>query len=289
MLRHRMLRLALLLALVSLSSARADGPHWQVPDPGPLYDAESDKAKPPAPPAPPAVKPKAAGGLQNYTPHLPDLLKLNDECVKWYTQHCVIKFKDKKQFYHDIVARSAQAMREVDTYCPCPDSYPLWHTEELRELMVKYAQDTWVKCCTDPNMNQEFANHCIAYCIEAYCDTVRFKRTEDLTRRNQALKAKLDELSAKGDLKGGAAFKKAIQAVVVRKVNLKSFVFITGDIPLMVEDGESRMFETLVRMGKALNPALMAAMNNNNNLDVKKALKDVYDLINPPARPVPKR
>jgi hypothetical protein len=47
--------------------------------------------------------------------------------------------KSKLEIYLYIMRKCAQAMREVDDYLPCPDSFPLWHSEAGRALMVHFS------------------------------------------------------------------------------------------------------------------------------------------------------
>jgi uncharacterized protein YukE len=277
--------------------AAADGPHWQVPNPE--YSPEDkDNEKP-------RTREIVVGGRRivvplrssgaDYKSNPGDFLGMDDACIKYYEQHCALSYADgregfgfrldpakagkkrteeeaRREFYLLIMQRCAQAMREVDRYLPCPDSSPLWHEEDLREEMIKYAQRTWVLSMKLPPAE---AAACAEICAKAFTDTVRFwgdlrnpaapRWLADMAKDNQEIAklleqmesekdtAKAQELRAKWARASNAAFRSA--TTDLRK-EYTTFRLVTGDIPICVSDAEMRMMEALVGMGPCVIPFL---------------------------------
>ena len=274
---------------MTVFSALADGPHWQVPNPD--YDPERERGGDANVPV----------SKRDYRTNPGDFLQMDEACIKYYEIHCSMSYTTglvtwpppknvrpgkkrtkeemKRDFYLMIMQRCAQAMREVDTYLPCPDSFPLWHEDTLREEMVKYAQRTWVLSTRLPAAD---AAACAEFCVNAFLDTVRFSETlrgpkvagwmAAMKKRDQEVAKLLDQMANEKDPAKLTALrakwtqltstsKRALEANVCR--NYLTFRMITGDIPVCVSDAEMRMVEALVGMGPrvlqffdARNPAL---------------------------------
>ena len=255
--------------------ARADGPHWQVPNPdGEDYTLENTPdGKPPA--APPKGGGGKGGNNEDYRRNPGNFMLMDKDCIDYYERHSVIKHDGNNlAFYLKIINRCAQAMREVDHYLPCPDSFPLWHTEELRLLMLEYAKKTWIR---STQLDRKTAEECAKLAVQCYIDTVRLSTgvkentlaakvkqfwdgNQELTRILQKMdeekdpgkkKALMDEWRQKG--KNGLnklGLDKDVAAFVT------TFKMMTGDIPMLVEDAETRMAGALYEMGTIVIPYL---------------------------------
>lgn len=289
------------LCLCAAPALRADGPHWHVPNPDgddTTFDNNPDGKRPADPKAPPAGKNPLPGvggggagnGQQDYMHNPGNFMTMDQPCIGYYERHCVIKHaKDDLKFYLLIMNRCAQAMREVDTYLPCPDSFPLWHTEELRELMLVFAHRTWVR---STRLKREYAEACAKFCVQCYFDTVRFGnpaqdnqggKLKDAAEGNKKLQALLEKMSNEKDAaKRQALWKECTGALGASKAQLAqalvTFKLMTGDIPPQVSDAESRMVDALVEMGTiVLGP--LGTESAGKSAAVQKAARTVTELI----------
>ena len=286
--------------------AVADGPHWQVPNPEYNPDEKDEKKKEEKPKTrtiiikgkkyvvPVPVR-SGFGRGGDYKSNPGDFSRMDEACIKYYESHCAISYQRgavgfsrfvgvqkpakkrtkqemRRDFYLLIMQRCAQAMREVDRYLPCPDSYPLWHEEALREEMIQYAQRTWVLSTRLPPAD---AAACAEYCAKAFLDTVRFsmdrrspqgpKWLVDLGKRDQDIAKMLEQMAGEKDPKKQQKLRTAWmqraygknQASLqdVRK-QYPTFVLMTGDIPVYISDAELRMAEALAKMGPQVIPYL---------------------------------
>ena len=159
--------------------------------------------------------------------------------------------------------RAAQAMREVDTYLPCPDSFPLWQSEESREKMVEYAKATWIKSAQLP---PELALACAEICLECYFDTVRFSDDTANKKLPQGLAEALEASKKLTDLRDAMLNEKSAQKrmdlhrewmkLLTKASRMRSdvaraygtFGMNTGDIPLLVLQRSHRI-EAVREMG----------------------------------------
>ncbi|MBE7462095.1 MAG: hypothetical protein HS116_01265 [Planctomycetes bacterium] len=278
-------KLVIGLAVLALSlwgiQALADGPHWHVPNPDSEEYSDGDETKPPAVPA-------GGGGAANaknadWAKNPGNFFLLDQPCIDYYERHCVIKYnKNDLDFYLLIMNRCAQAMREVDNYLPCPDSFPLWHTEELRELMVVYAQRTWQR---STQLKAPLNEKCAEFIVQCFTDSVRFG---DDARRN-ALDAKvkqffdankeLQKMLEQAAMEKDNAKKQAILKEWIAKgrdglnktglskdlaKTFATFKLVTGDIPMQVDEAEARMMEGLSKMGSIVIPYLQKGTQDKN-------------------------
>src|SRR5204863_392400 len=138
----------------------------------------------------------------------------------------------------------------------CPDSYPLWQSEELRELMVGYSQKTWIRSSQLP---PEIANECAKVCVQAYIDAVRFSddaqnkrlngRAKDVFDLGKKVNDMLDKMAAEKDPAKKIKLQKdwVIEAARLHGAvpDFPSFNPTTGDIPVLVDDAASRMAKAL--------------------------------------------
>lgn len=265
------------VATFAYGTAVADGPHWHVPNPDGDEDFTFDPEQGGNDSGKKVANPVVAGGdggggkagLGDWDKNPGNFLEMDQKCIEWYEKHCVIKFsqnKGKEDFYIKIMNRCAQAMREVDEYCPCPDSYPLWHTEELRQLMIGFSKLTWQR---STQLDRKTAEACAEFIVQCFVDTVRFG---DNRRRkafagdakafvelNDKLVAALRKAAQENDpkaqkalldewrqLHAGSAFVKIPKDLTDA---LTTFAMITGDIPVQVDEAEMRMMDGLANMG----------------------------------------
>ncbi len=288
------------LVFLAAPTLRADGPHWHVPNP----DGEDDETLGPENggqkkvevPVPKGGNATRFKGVGDWSKNPGDFFKMDQPCIDYYERHCVIKYSKNKgnlDFYIKIMNRCAQAMREVDNYLPCPDSFPLWHTEELRELMVEYSQMTWQRSTM---LDPKTAMACAEFCVQAYVDTVRF--SEGRAKKNLAggvqglvdLNAKMVAILEKA---ANEPDKRKAQALITEwralakggGVNTKglikafeTFKMITGDIPIQVDMAEARMLEGLANMGTIVLRPLSKHLNSPNPR-VRKAVQSVVNYI----------
>jgi hypothetical protein len=191
------------------------------------------------------------------------------------------------------MSKCAQAMREVDMYCPCPDSHPMWQTEELREKMVEYARKTWIKSTQLP---PELAAACAELCVDSYVDTVRFADDAKEKRLPNRVKALWDANKIIADVLFRYALEKDPQKQrglmgqwlkEAGKIRMGSsdlatayetFREMTGDIPVMNNDTQARMVTALSEMGY-LALARLQFHENHKNVAVQKAAKNLSDAI----------
>ncbi|MCZ7647036.1 MAG: hypothetical protein M5U26_17560 [Planctomycetota bacterium] len=282
--RYLALWAILLLGLWS-TKALADGPHWHVPNPDSEDYSEEDGEKPKPPEGP---KPAGGGRGQNNQDwaHNPgSFFMLDQPCIDYYERHCVIKYNQNDlDFYLLIMNRCAQAMREVDNYLPCPDSFPLWHTEELRELMVVFAKRTWQRSTQLKHPNNE---KCAEFAVDCFIDTVRFvdegrrgalaakvKEFFDKNKKLQQMLEEMDKLSKTDPAKARAiqqqwvaegrdGLNKSGLSKDVAKA-FATFKLVTGDIPMCVDEAEMRVMDALAGMGTIVLPYLQKAAQNPN-------------------------
>lgn len=331
------------LAMCGLAAsfvARADGPHWQVPNPdGEPYRQEEDQARQKAEEQKKAAEKKQEtekkkGGVRVLPPvgfanpragsghdlNPGDFITLDEACIRYYEQNCAISFDNpdrnplvwmggpkkaapnltleekKRRFYVAIMHRCAQAMREVDTYLPCPDSYPLWHEAEGREKMVEYAGLTWVRATQLP---QPYADACLKCIAECYVDTVRFSddaqgkrlpgNLKPLVELNNQLAGLLAKIDAEPDVQKKAVLMTQWRMAAAQVYRLAfsgnplaaayaSYKLVTGDIPLSVGEAESRMMKAIVEMGPSMIPYLTNAPHKGN-VRAMKAVATAIELI----------
>lgn len=270
----------------------------------------------------PAFPLARAWGNTDYDQNPGDFAALDQACIRYYEKHCSISFQygatgyvgvfrdpkkaaqpqqlsdpqKKRRFYLLIMERCAQAMREVDTYLPCPDSFPLWHTEELRDKMVQFAQRTWIRSTQLP---PDYAAACAEFCAQAFADTVRFdddvqsRRVGGWLAEFMALNKELAKLLEKMADEKDPAVKLKVQqewrlkaskayALVFRSGGLgnayPTFKLVTGDIPVLVSGAAQRMMEALIQMGPGVIPCLQRAQGRNNSR-VAQALDATAEMI----------
>jgi len=272
--------------------AVADGPHWQVPNPE--YNPEDKDKKKRRKKRTQRTRESFQSG---YKSNPGDFLRMDEACIKYYENHCSISYSTgktalsfllrnqpakkrtkqemRRDFYLLIMQRCAQAMREVDRYLPCPDSYLLWHEEALRELMVQYAQRTWELSTRLPPAD---AAACAEYCAKAFLDTVRFSTdmrgregpiwVASMGKRDQEIAKLLEQMAAEKDpkkllelrrawLKHNGLSRTDTRAMLQNvRERYATYVLVTGDIPVSISDAEVRMAEALTKMGPQVIPYL---------------------------------
>jgi hypothetical protein len=305
--RQRVFLARLIFAIVLLGAPvlLADGPHWQVPNPdGPDEESPGDgeEKKKDEPKKKLTQKEemeqrvRAMMSAAGHDSNPGNFLKMDEPCFAYYMVNMHIAMakgnNDVASTYKQIVQRAAQAMREVDTYCPCPDSSPLWQSEEKRAKMVEYAKRTWV---LSAQLKPELAAMCADVCVENYLDTVRFsddakaKRLEGLLKKALEQNKKIAELLLKIDgekderkraellmewrrMQGGR------DGLVAVSREYKTFALITGDIPILVDDALVRMVTALSDMGYPALSALQKHLNHPNKT-VQTCVKNLSDII----------
>ncbi len=282
--------IAISAALAILAaSARADGPHWHVPNPdGDETSPGDDKKKP---------EKDGIDKIRGMAPMQPDhnpgnFLEMDAACSAYYRTHCMLfPAKGQRELYEQIMLRCAQAMREVDTYCPCPDSFPLWKTEETRARMVEYAKATWIK---SSRLKPELAARCAEICVECYVDTVRFADDARARRLPNDVKAFFDLNKQQGEIlqklqNENDPAKRAKLEMEWRRSNgvtrshdvarvYHSFKMLTGDIPMMVDEAQARMVLALMQMGPIVLPPLRNA-TRHANVTVKTAATNLIAML----------
>jgi hypothetical protein len=289
---------------------------------------EAKKKKPGQVVLPPGFTRFGGWGHQDYDVNPGDLLALDKACIQYYERHCAISYESgalrrfvartgpggvrqlqpakpapnlsekekKKRFYLLIMERCAQAMREVDTYLPCPDSYPLWHEEDLRAKMLEYAQRTWVRSVQLP---PEFAQACAEFCARAFVDSVRFDDDvksrrlggwlANLVALNQQLTQLLQKMDSEEDTQKQMLLRRQWSQLAAQAMGLiaqngglgptyKTFSLVTGDIPLCLDDAAQRMRCALVEMGPSVIPHLQRAAGLTNT-KVRQIVQVVVDHI----------
>lgn len=307
--------LAVPMALVAMFGipASADGPHWQLPNPWTEYEMENEGR-----PRPPKVTEVADGGRFQkglktsplVNPGANGLEGMDDKCIAYYEEHCAIKYPgNKSEFYLMIMDKAGQVFAEVQDYCPCPDSYPLWHSEEGREFMRWAAQQTWVASTKLP---QKDAQACAKYIATYYVTALRFSNDPDMVKKMKEFldyNAKCAELvdkigkeTDKGKIAAATAEWRAfakgagMRTTAAAIKDLDGVKYITGDIKYIHEMTINNMSQAIINMGPSVLPALAEAMKTGGPA-VQKAVWLIADTIKrnagkpapPPSRPAAKK
>lgn len=271
----------------------ADGPHWQIPNPRNEYEMQQAGKKVLALPAADggALGAKGRGIASSPMVNPGDFFAMDDKTIAYYEQHCAIKYgNDKQKFYLLIMERAAQAMRELDTYLPCPDSYPLWHSEEGREHMEEFAIDTWVMAA---QLAEPLASACCDFAVLAYIETLRFRDPGDrpaVVTQFLELNNKLRDMcvAAAGGAQAGsfgewrklAKSPEAVRLMRAVREAFSTFGMMTGDIPAAVSDAQARMDFAMMRMGRPMLAALQRGLGKTNNPNIQKALRSLIERLN---------